>query len=128
MNLKTLLISIAVVAALVGGILYIERPQPSKTVGDYNGYPIFSLGSTTGVLCGLTNTQLVATSTSRNFISISNTGTSTMFISLGTNASLNTGISLFTNTTIRFDSNALYSGAINCIDTNAATATIEELK
>ena len=126
MNIKYLYTSIAIVGAVFLGILFFNKTP--KSLGDYNGYPIFAPASSTGVLCGTGSTQIVATSTSRNFISISNISGYPIFVSFGTPAALNTGITIASSSTLRLDQNALYAGNINCIAQVAASTTVLEMK
>lgn len=126
---KTFLASLAIIGVIFLGVLGLSRAHQNQSnvkVGDY--YPVFSIGSSTGVLCGTSSTQLIATSTSRNFLSVSNISPNIVYLSFGGPAALNSGMALYASSTMRLDQNALYAGAIYCIASSNSSTTLLELK
>ena len=109
-------------------VLYMGRPATPQTFGQVSP-TMFSPMTNTGTLCTSgASTQIVATSTSRQFISISNQSAYTIFLGLGVPAATSSGITLFASTTIQLNETNLYGGAIYCLAVggNASTTVAEE--
>lgn len=99
----------------------------SQNVGsvDLNRFvkaPTNTIGS-----CTSTSGTLVATSTSRQYVAIVNDSANTVYLSLGKAAVGSNGIRLNANGgTFEMGSEALFTGAINCIASSTSVMTVVE--
>ena len=119
---------------LIAALVFMTPKTPAPKAGDNtSSYQYFGLGSETGVLCGTSTTQLIATSTgSRQSLKIYNDSSVGIYVSLGNAAVAHKGITIpaSSGSMINLD-NPTYMGAVNCISastTVAASTTVEELK
>lgn len=113
-----------VIAFLIPNATGLRAP----TAGDINAFPVFTPAVSTGVICTTSSTLLVATSTSRNMITISNDSGNSLYIGLGVAAVLHQGTLMSASSTITFDQSKLYAGAIYCISAVNSSTTLTELK
>ena len=75
------------------------------------------------------STLLLATSTSRQFLQISNSGSKTVWIGYGAAAATSTGSFLVASSSMTLDNSRLFGGAIYCLgDTATSIVTISESK
>ena len=104
--------------------------NPNKVYGDTTIQPNYAPMNDTGVLCGNgSSTLMLATSTSRSFLRISNISQGNIYYGFGQPAATSTGGVLFASSSMEFNQSNMYSGAIYCLATTAnATTTIAEEK
>lgn len=108
-------------------VLHVVQVQKAKA-DSVGNYLYFTAGSSTGVICNTTSTQLVATSTgSRIHLAISNDSPNMLYLGFGTAAIMHQGQTVPASTTVTLD-NPTYMGAVTCISAGASSSTIEEYK
>lgn len=126
MKLETIITSTLILAVvLIGGFIALKPAAPSHSAGSIN--PIYTFVSSKTVYCiSGASTQVVGTSSNRQFLSISNISTTSnvghVDLALGVAAAANTGIALFSSTTQQFNQNNLFTGAIYCLGNGGAGA------
>lgn len=133
MNNKFALIGIAVglcfAAAGFGGLVAQRAPQAALGSASEN---TFNELSTTNVNVGEdVSTLVVATNTSRQYLRITNNGTSTaqtMYCNTNDRAATkNAGFAVFASSSVEFDLDNLYRGAVRCIyDLATSSALVAE--
>jgi hypothetical protein len=126
--MKKIIITIIVLAVLIGGYFAFRPTSKPVSLGDVNNNPINRPMTSGGVLCGTTSTLLLATSTSgRNFATITNIGTTIVYLGFGYSAANYQGTALaVSGGTITLDSSKSYQGAIYCISPTAASTTYSD--
>lgn len=84
---------------------------------------IYAPMSATSVSCAYgASTLLLATSSSRQFVQLSNTGPASVWIAYGTSAATGTGTLLTSSTTLTLGSVTNFGGAIYCLGAGAAAS------
>lgn len=116
--------SVIIVVALSVLIYFGYSVQaPKAHVGDGNQYTMYAPMNNTQTSCtNGASTLLIATSTSRQFLRLTNTGTSStaaVWLSFGTPAATGTGAFLNASSSLTFDANSLFAGAIYCLGQGA---------
>jgi hypothetical protein len=141
MKFKEILIAILVIAAGVSvpagialGIASLSRPaQPAQPLGSSSNNVLPLLPTATRVFVNSTDTTIVASSSGRVALELSNasgatTSAQTVFCNYGDRAAtLNSGFALFPTTTKTYLLDNLYRGAIHCIaPANGALITVTD--
>lgn len=136
--LKVLLITLVGVAVMVGVATYtakgvavsvVQQIQESgaKNLGSVDLNRFVKAPTNTIASCGQTSGLLVATSTSRLYLALVNDGTSTIYLALGKTAIGSNGIRLNgSGGTFEMGSEAMFTGAINCISSSTGAVTVVE--
>lgn len=130
--MKNTLLAFAMVVALLGGNYYIVNNAvkqnksavlgTSSTDNRYTKAPIRTSGA-----CGTTDTVIVATSTSRQYLALVNDSANVIYVSYGVSAIGSQGIRLNAlGGTIEMDVNSLYTGAVHCIASSTSVMTITQ--
>lgn len=120
--MKYIYTSFIALCLVVAGFWFFSS-QPQQAFGTTN-VPIYAPVKSTGVLCTTSSTLLVATSTSgRNLITISNDSANAVFLGLGVAAVAYQGTMIPASTTLTFNSNGTYAGAIYCLGLGASAST-----
>lgn len=88
--------------------------------------PFATYTSQSGVLVTTASTQVVATSTARTFLRVTNISSNNIYCSDGTqNAVLYEGVAIMASSSVEFSSNTQpFTGALNCISTGNASTTV----
>lgn len=124
MQKLTNIIIVIAISILVHFGFTVVAPRATGHVGDANQYTMYAPANNTNAWCsnGASSVAL-GTSTSRSYLRISNAATSSgasVWLSLGTPAATGTGILLTASSSVTFDANSLFAGAINCLGNGAA--------
>lgn len=111
--------------ALVALILYFYSFTHVKFAEATSNVPIFAPVNTGSTLCGnASSTLVVATSTTgRNMMLFSNDSAQAIYLGLGTAAVADKGVMVSASSTLRFDSNASFAGAIYCTSKGTTAST-----
>lgn len=135
MNNKNISITAVVIVFLIAALYGITHSSstPSRAGGlDYNLLPPKPL-TNTNVACTSTSGQLVATSSSRQYLALSNEGTTSVYLSFGTVAQGSQGIRLApaASTSASFyeiNNLNLYQGTINCIASSTSVVDVMDAR
>ena len=116
----------------LAGLTFISTQKSTKSVGglEYNYLPQKPLNNY-NISCGTGSTLLAATTTSRQYMAISNDSANKVYISLGTPAATGTGILLQANAPMNYElaNFNMYLGAIYCIaPAGASSVAVTEAK
>lgn len=121
-------VCIVITLLIILGAFSIDQSLHKKKVvyGDVSNFnPLPASPTETGVLCGTSQVQLLATSSAgRPFASISNLAGFAIYLGFGNSATLYKGIMVPASTTITLNQGALYLGQIMCISTASASTSI----
>lgn len=129
--MKNLILAVATAAlfltgALIGGM---SARQSAPVAGGIDT-PIFSIQNASSTVVGTTAGQVVATSTSRRFLRIQNTGSgSTATAYCNTNGRLaydQSGFMILASSTYSSFGTDLYTGSINCIASSTTRLLVQE--
>lgn len=124
-------LSTFIAVLLLVGIVNVKQIVP-KVFGDIIANPYFAIANNTNATCAPYNassTALIGTSTSRNYIRLTNTGSSTVYLAEGIMATSSSGIPLTSSSTYVSDQINLYTGAFYCVaPSGSSTIAIMEQK
>lgn len=119
--MKTTFALIATVALIVlGTLLFLEKSSstPAQTFGDINR---LTNVTNTSVACGTSDTLVLATSSGRQYVAITNTSATPVYLALGTTAVGSNGIYLgASGGAFEINQDNLFTGAIHCIASSTA--------
>jgi hypothetical protein len=117
MNKTILAIALAAVcftAAAIGG--FVARPAQAPTLGSAIDTPIYQYDNATTTVVSGSSQTIVATSTSRRYLTINNAGSISVWCNINGKAAVNQqGFFLTASSSRSFEGASLYTGAIACI-------------
>lgn len=131
--MKNTLLAIAMVGALLVGNYVIvsnavnKQASQSAFLGSSTDNRFTATPIRTSGACGSTDSVIVATSTSRQYLAIVNDSANTIYLAYGVTAIGSQGIRLnASGGTLEMDTTALYTGAIHCIASSTSITTITQ--
>lgn len=92
-----------------------------KPTGDVNQIIYPTAANNASSSCSTASSIILSTSTSRNFLQITNTGSTTVYITEGQTAVSGIGIPLIASSSYRTDNANIFTGAFYCISPSAVT-------
>lgn len=129
MNTKSKIITTIAALALIIVLAIVSisslLPSTKTALGSVEFNPLYKVTTLTSVTVPTaTSTQLMATTTGRQYFAISNGSTVGAYISFGTTATTTRGIYIAPGAIYDMDSNGIYTGLVTAISASSGSAVL----